>query len=376
MSINNQPIPILLQIFKHLSYLDHLRLRSVCKKYLKIINSEEISGVEPRNIFECMLDDNIYYWYKYLSVVNKNVSTWITYSVFDDIYNDYKICEMLSFFCNKYMQNSLSTFFLDVCVLKNLSLRTCVYGDDYCELYDNIFYFVLEQNVINDDLHNIKKLLSISNQICPEIFECVAKFGYLEIFKFLSKTFTELFTKNLDNLLIILFKNDHEHIAKYIFNEYSNEINIQYTMAHSMFNNSTKILKYVIRNNLADSDLNLYNYPYYSGFSLKIKTMKFYIKYFNHTPSFIKNIEIIFRTKIDQNDYDVVNYLLVHYPKFTKQIYPEYATSNYSMVNLLMSHNIYCENANIISKILHEIKQNKILMLVGLATIYMYIYQK
>lgn len=66
MSINDQPIEILLHIIMYLNYSTHFKLRSVCKTLKNLIDSEKISGIKSNNIYECILDDNVYHLKDYI----------------------------------------------------------------------------------------------------------------------------------------------------------------------------------------------------------------------------------------------------------------------------------------------------------------------
>lgn len=72
MAILSQPLPIILHIFKYTKYRTHFTLRLVCKKIKLLIDSEEISGSIPRNFFEFIIDNNIYYLKNYLTKIDES----------------------------------------------------------------------------------------------------------------------------------------------------------------------------------------------------------------------------------------------------------------------------------------------------------------
>lgn len=153
MSIHNQPKPIILHIFHFLLYPQHLKLRSVCKFYLNLINSEEISGVAPRNIFECVLLDKIYHFYLYIKIFDKYTSSFIpNQQYYYNKYGDYKIGYVFYIFCKKYMPNSI--------VHKYLCKNKYYYPVD-----DNILDYLFEINIINNDPVVVQKIVSIVGKV-------------------------------------------------------------------------------------------------------------------------------------------------------------------------------------------------------------------
>lgn len=314
MSINYQPIPILTHIFKYFTLPIHLKLKLVCKKYLLIINSEEISGPAPRNVFECILDDSVYHLYKYSDMLNQTIYINATGR---DIFRSY--------FSN-YMPESK--------VYKCLGLFNSM-GD---ARYDNkCLNYILDDNITNNDLINVKKIL-------------------------LTKNIYQRLNIAYDEKILLAAEFNNLNIVEYIFKNFSHYVDHSRIIKLALQTNNLNLLKYMKETRTTK--------PYYSRpynfHNINLETVKFYTDSSNLLMFVKRYLKKIFIHKILSGDVIVVEYLLSKYQSLASWINKKnriqkiavvYDKKLYQMISLLIRNNINIDKVGTYSKIYKKIIQ-------------------
>lgn len=321
MSVNDQPVPILLNIFQFIFYVDHIKLRSVCKTFQKIIDSEEISGIESRNIFECVLTDNVYYFKNYLSELDVCISSGKYILPYNEKFLKNNYGQMIKIFCKYSIPNSK--------IYHLLSKKN--YDCDSAD-YHKCVNYIYRYNLVNGDLINIKKM--ISNITLADKFEPVY-------------------------FLLIASDYKHDHIIDYVCQKYLVDINKckNDIVTCALENNYLKLLNYMYYNNLIDHNTNLH----INKLNLmNLDSIKFYVKNFSSAINFEKKLTIIFYDKIFSNNIEAVDYILLNYPILITNINNDVRRVSklndeglYEMVDLLIKYNINVSRLSIFRKIIN-----------------------
>lgn len=360
MSINDQPEPILIHILSYLNYVDHLKSRSVCQTFLKIIDSEQISGTKPTNIYECILDDNVYYLKNYLSIFNKKIMLMDIICYEGQQYNltpnffRKTFGEVVGYFCSKYLPKSkiytwmISTG-IDCCTcepyLKEISIK-----------------FILDIIITDNNILIIKKLDSITNMFNDDLHKLNAlinssKHGHLDIIKYILENNTSTNNPNdranlihdITNIIISSVQYNHFNIVKYIFDYYLKYIDCRIIFEYGLNHSSVNLLKIMYDNKLLNTatDLKLFQTL---NTDIGVVNYLFKIK--------VRNLSKIFIEKIIFNDITQVKNMLRIEPNLINHIDSSIMSliighKYYTMVDLLIKHGATISGVEISRQIIY-----------------------
>lgn len=344
MSINDQPMPIIIHIFKYLTYVEHFELRSVCIFFKSIIDSIQISGVEPNNIYDCMLTDNIYYFKFYQKKILERVSNqyqkYIITNYGSDKYIDKIQCKHVH---SKYQTMNITSDILYLAAYNNLSevfydfysifmpnarikkicnkpIFSCSSANHKSVLCTASINFLLQQVTFVGDLRILIKLNTIvkifnRQEYINYILIYASIYGYLDIVKYiLEEYFASVKDELKHELLIYAIENNHCALVMYILQNHSCALNI--IMSKIMINRSS--LKCIYQNKYIHDKL----IPY---------------------------VPNIFIYKIKQNKINIINTMLKMDPslincvdhKLLKEIIHQHS---YKMIDLLIKYNVDMSN--------------------------------
>lgn len=312
MFLSIQPAHILTHIFKYLDYDDHFKLRFMCKMFQLIIDSESISGSEPRNWFEFMLDNNIYYAKKYINILDEPIAPILASLVIIDNYSDeFSMLTirklMIIFYQNNYVREE--KFY------KYLSKSQTITNSH--NIYKNNFNkFMVEHNVSSGDLINLQKINVYKNnyfKMCGHyILFCATIYGQLKIIEYVLKNY-DIQQYNIYQYVENALVNRHYHIIDYFLtNCLEPNNNLLYMSIRS---NNLKLLEYLKKNNFLPDDQIILFDDIYDVLNIDLLMIKFYANNFETTEIFEKNIKFILHVKINLYDVECVDYILIRFPK-------------------------------------------------------------
>lgn len=271
MNLNSQPLPIIQYIFTYVDHLTHFELRLVSKKFKNLIDSEIISGTAPRNFFECILTDNIYYFKNYHNILNKSIIT---------INPEHNLKD----YPKKFLDTSIKTFVINFCKYLPESKINKYLRPNQTNIFSQNLYllFMTESNVYLGDAVNIERIIFFYKPYGLNI--------YYDILTYSSK---------------------YNHV--HIFDKYVKNVDLG-RLTYDAFNkNSYNLLKYMQDNNLLNYNLDIRIYN-----DVQLATLKLYVDNFKRTSLFIHNVKKIYYQNVLINNIDVVDYLLNMEPSLNK----------------------------------------------------------
>lgn len=221
------PRPIFFIIFSYVNYIVHFKLRLVCKLFLNIIDSEEISGAEPSDFLQCILDDNVYHLKTYKDLIDQKISKFSN----DDSYtNDFLGYTVGKIFFDFFNQSSKIDKFK---LYKFLSKKI---GSDTLFCYDNIITFIIKYNISINSITNLEKINTMcGNNICGNKFfdvywiDIVSRsiiHGNLDIFKYMLDKYQKFLNKDIMiGYINTALEYDRDKIILFIKTKYSYIVN-------------------------------------------------------------------------------------------------------------------------------------------------------
>lgn len=351
MSINDQPIPIIINIFQYLDYPVHFKLRSVCKTFLNIIDS--ISGIKPRNWFECVLTDNIYYFKKYVHLLDLPISS------IKNIDHSHYTKNFLTWTIGKFILMFYLTFDtypnymrrIKICEFLKNKKKSWKLGDNDFGLFE----FTVDYNVLSGDLINLQK---INNMYCKTFFisygflilpEAV-KHGRIDILKYMFENYN-VEIGNVDLIILMASENDHKHIINYLLEKYSGTANP--LLYKGFLNNHLNLLECMKENNLLNNGLFIDQIT-----NINLPLIKFYVDNFDQNLIFMINVKSMLNHKVEHGDYESVDWLLTRLPElvdYVKEISHHIKSYDYNMMNIFLKHRALITDASITCKIIYQI---------------------
>lgn len=336
MHIFDQLQPIILHIFVHLGHKTHFKLKSVCKYFKLLIESKSISGTEPRNFFECIIDDNIYYLGKYLNIFDQPASILTT-----SPYNTpkYDMRKLILKYCTVFNSSPKIYEFLNI--------------NDYKHTHRNCQFLptIIEINVYINDLINLKKI----NTIWNKTHDCQEKSddSFFQIYKFnivvkaimynkinIVKYMLDDYDISPNEVLFFITKSfdlNHTKIGSYIFKNFLNVFDIDDLIHNSIMYNHLNFLTYIVNNKLFDKNLDIVlDYVAVINFL----TIKYYFNNFKHTKSFVSNLKLITDNALSTSDVKTVNYCLANCPALVNYYKLNKPQADPAMINILIKHKI------------------------------------
>lgn len=266
--MNSQPIQIIAHIIKYLDWPNQVKCRPVSKIFRTIIDSELISGTKPKNIYEMILTDNIYYYGEFQPQLLSS-TTDITIPFFPDVSpGSVTYLFIFKFFLVKYMPFSKFNKFIlnkDILTLK----------------INNYTNYIIYRIVSTGDLELLKKLIPIinlndDNKIC--ILLCASIFGHLHIIKYLVDNNLAIgIGKELIRCTTI---HDHLDIFEYVCETWFDltDHNIFfYILDESIFNKNIRCSKFLLdldKINISDQEIiNFFSHKIFIGNAFEVEIM-------------------------------------------------------------------------------------------------------
>lgn len=287
--MDNQPAEILTLILKYLDYFDHFRCRSVCKIFKKLIDRQEISGPEPSNIVELILNDNIYYLRHHIKNLDKSISS-------------------IAPINNKLLNITIGQVMREF--HENYVFESKIYWQIY-HVYDRIKYqnrfsiinFIIEYAMYSNNISYLQKYNLIYKNNLEYILSCASIYGQIDFIKnILNNHIVKSY--NIYSSMIILasgYNGPYFYAEDFFIIKHDRNI---------MLHNKTLIIEYILENYVDSSEqISLLNWALTHN-SINILTIMNKFGMINKNFNLIKLDDIklsIIKFLINNNSCDITN---------------------------------------------------------------------
>lgn len=358
--MDQQPNEIICNIFGYFDWCTHFKLRLVCSKFKKIIDSEKISGPEHSTMFEVLFDENVYRLKNFISELSKNLYS-STHN--DNFYPSYCMNKSHSeHFIIKYKKSfkpyivnnclhdnflhySIASLFVQLCT----HLKHCIKNEGFFNYFIkkkynsafgvNIIEFIILFLVYYNDLLSLIKLNSITSifdneNLYSKILKYASVYGRLNIITYTLEHSTLDENIIMPQIMNVTLMNNNISIINFISKKYSVPIcnihskKIFCILSHTFINNHVDILKFIF--NKYDPKLSFSDNIYLNNrIHTKIK-------------SYCTNDNL--NNHINNNNLDQVKFMLIIYPDLINNINPKidnlFSNKHYKMIGLLINNGL------------------------------------
>lgn len=298
--MDEQPDEIIANICQYLELRDNIKLKKMCKRFNKIINSEKISGPKPKNFIDFMFNDKIYYTGAYIDRILRpfnNLTPHPQTNIFDEelstissdtkfISTDINILELFhlakfTFKIDEFFQNKIRHIVSDA-------------------EHEHVVNYLLKYFIFLGDNETIEKIIM---HVCKPNTIKYCYYRYILIFASIFKKIS---------------------VVRFLFNKYNQQKYSIYVtiLSYNIVENNVDIVNFLLKN-LINFDSNQFiNKKLYGSTDRKNILVHIY-KYKSISNFFKSNLDKLFDTCVERGRASTVKLLLDKNPTFINRITPQ-----------------------------------------------------
>lgn len=355
MPVDTQPEPIIITIFNFLDYNTHFKLRSVCYKFKKIIDS--MFNTEPRNILECVITDNVYCMKNYIEILDKPMMTAV---------HELYLNNFLEMTYRKFIYKFCSRYLCEINIYEHLSKATKnIEISDIMPFDDKDIEFLIEYIVSTDDLINLKKIDELNNNDFLNSYQKIIMkyamiYGCVHIIKYMTEKYRQYVIPNIHHFILAAGSYNNILVVQYFMKNFYDDVDIKCLINISITKNNICVLNYIELQCLKFSSPIMKFYTnakigqIFDDVSfLNLDVIKFYVNNYSQTLIFMTNMWLIFCYRMTVGDVKSIDYILTKVPDLVYHFGPvQIYKKDHVMIDILVKHQVLNYYAGCMYKII------------------------